>query len=379
MALPSWLAYRRDADHFITGNTAHLFDDGKEAYPAMLDGIRGARERILVEMYIFAEDRTGTMFRDALAERARAGVPVYVLYDAVGCLNTSHGFFASLADAGAHIQEYHPLAPWKPHWNWLFRDHRKLLIVDRTAFLGGMNFSDENLPREQGGAGWRDTQVRLEGPCVRELEHLFWNTWAGAHKPVPEPVRHLDLPAVGETAVRVLSSAGLLNQQSIRRSYINAIDRAQKSILITNAYFLPGRSIYRRLVKAARRGVKVRVLLPYETDHPYVRWASRALFGVFLENGVELYEYQPAVLHAKTAVFDGEWSTVGTHNLDHRSLRYNLEVNVTVFGRHFGGQLTAAFERDLANSRRLDLKTWRDRPFFKRLAEETLYQLRYAL
>src|SRR4029077_2415544 len=139
--------------------------------------------------------------------------------------------------------------------------------------------------------------------------------------------------------VRVVSSTGLLNLHSIRRSYINAIDRAKKSIRITNAYFLPGRSIWRRLIKAAQRGVRVQILLPYETDHPYVRWASRALFGTFLEHGVELYEYQPAVLHAKTAVIDGNWSTVGTHNLDHRSLRFNLEVNVTIFGNAFGRRL----------------------------------------
>ena len=363
----------------ISGNRADLLNDGREAYPAMLAAIAGARERILLEMYIFAEDNTGNAFRRALEERARAGVPVYVIYDSVGSLGTSHGFFASLEAAGVQLRAYHPLAPWKPHWNWLFRDHRKLLLADRAAFMGGMNLSDENAPREVGGRGWRDTHVRLDGPCVAELETLFWTTWARIGGAVPAALRELDLPPAGDTAVRLVSSTGLFNLHSIRLSYVHAIDRAKESIRITNAYFLPGRSIYRRLVQAARRGVRVQILLPYETDHPYVRWASRALFGTFLENGVELYEYQPAVLHAKTAVIDGDWSTVGTHNLDHRSLRFNLEVNVTVFGRDFGRTLEQAFEKDIAVSARLDLKTWKQRPLFRRLAEESLYLVRYAL
>lgn len=374
-----WKAYAVEPERVTVGNAARILNDGREAYPAMLAAIRAAQKRILLEMYIFAEDRTGTAFREALAERARAGVAVYLIYDCVGSVATSHAFFRELEAAGAQVLGYHPLAPWKPLWNWFFRDHRKVLIADATAFMGGMNLSDENAAREEGGKAWRDTQVQLEGPCVRDLEKLFWDTWAAMRGAVPDALRALPMPERGQTPVRVFSSTGLLNRRSIRRSYLNAIDRARESIRITNAYFLPGRSVYRRLVKAARRGVRVQVLLPYETDHPYVRWASRALFGIFLENRIELYEYQPSVLHAKTAVIDGIWSTVGTHNLDHRSLRYNLEVNVTLLGRESGGQLEAAFERDLVHSSRLELKTWRDRPLFRRLAEEGLYAIRYAL
>jgi cardiolipin synthase len=374
-----WAAYCRDIKRVTKGNRAMLLNDGEEAFPAMLEAIRSARQRILLEMYTVSEDRTGLAFHEALSERARAGVPVSVVYDAMGSLATSTAFFQSLADSGVQVREYHPLAPWKPHWNWFRRDHRKLLVADATAFVGGMNLSDENAARDAGGKGWRDCVVRMEGPCVLELANLFWQTWGRIQKTAPGSLPSGEMPTAGDMPVRVLSSTGFLNLHSIRRSYLTAIDRARRSICITNAYFLPGRSIYRRLIAAARRGVSVRILLPYETDHPYVRWASRALFGRLMSGGVELYEYQRTVLHAKTAVIDGIWSTAGTHNLDHRSLRYNLEVNVTVFGREFGSQMLETFERDLQESRRLDLKIWKERPFYWKLAEESLYLVRYSL
>lgn len=374
-----WAGYCRDLEHVTPGNQAVLLNDGVEAYPAMLEAVRSARSRVLVEMYDFAEDRTGRAFREALSERARAGVVVYVVYDAVGSNASSYAFFRELEAAGVRVREYHPLEPWRPYWTWFRRDHRKMIVADGKAVVAGMNLSDETAAREQGGKGWRDHAVLVEGPCVTELENLFWGTWSGTRAVPPASLPFIERPRRGNTPVRVLSSLGLFALHSIRRSYLTAIDRASRSICITNAYFLPGRSIYRRLIAAARRGVRVRVVMPYETDHPYVRWASRSLHGRLMEGGVELYEYQRTVLHAKTAVIDGLWSTVGSHNLDHWSLRYNLEVNLTVFGREFGAQMERAFERDLEHCKRLDLKTWRDRPLARRLAEEALYLFRYAL
>ena len=375
----AWEPYVLEASDLSLWNAAKLLSNGREAFPAMLDALKAARRQILLEIYTFSEDATGRRFSEALKERAKAGVQVRVLYDAIGCLETSTAFFADMRSAGVEVIEYHPLVPWKPYWNWFRRNHRKMLAVDgTTAFIGGLNLSLNDAPPEWGGHGWRDTEVRLEGPCVGLLEELFWSTWraaGGSHASSPAERG----PAPGNLPVRIVSSTGLANRRSIRRSYLHAIDRARRFIGITNAYFLPGRSLYRRLIRAAGRGVRVAVIVPYETDHPWVRWASWALYGRLLKGGVEIHEYQGRVLHAKTAVIDGLWSAVGSHNLDHRSLRFNLEVAVNIFGPEFGALMTERFENDLRHCRRVTFEDWSHLPFPQKLVSEILYDLRYLL
>jgi cardiolipin synthase len=271
---------------------------------------------------------------------------------------------------------------WKPYWNWVKRDHRKILCVDgAAAFVGGFNITADDLPRSLGGRGWKDAQARVEGPAVAEIEKLFWESWSvscaeGLYPPAPAVCQNAGNVRAGEVPVSIVSVSGIKNFRSIRRSYRYAMDMARDYIYITNAYFLPDRFIYRRLVGAARRGVDVRIIVPLKTDHLYVRWASWARYAHLLKNGVRLYEWQGEILHSKTAVIDGLWSSVGSHNLDHRSLYYNMELNVNVFSRRFGAELRRLFMEDLKGSKELTLAEVRARPLLSKAASKLLYLFR---
>ncbi|MCM2267166.1 MAG: phospholipase D-like domain-containing protein [Elusimicrobiales bacterium] len=376
----SWRRYCAWPENALAGNDAALLRDGEEAFPAMLSAIGGARDFVLLEFYAFSDDFIGRAFADLLKEKLREGVRVYLIYDSVGSILTDRDFFLDLAAAGARVAEFRPVIFWKPYWNWIKRDHRKMVCVDgRTAFVGGFNVTEYDAPRSLGGRGWKDAQVRLAGPAVASLEKLFWQAWEestavdGAAAP---RLAAAGRGPAGDKQVSVLFAGGIRNVRSIRRSYRHAIDKALDYIYITNAYFLPDRLVYRRLVAAARRGVDVRVIAPMETDHPYVRWASWARYAHLIRNGVKIYEWQGPILHSKTAVIDGLWSSVGSHNLDHRSLHYNLEVNLNVYDEAFGAALARAFKDDLKNSRQVTLAEVKARPWTAKLGSKLLYLFR---
>lgn len=376
----NWDRYCASPHDVLGGNEVTLLRDGEEAFPALLSAIGGAREFVLLEFYSFADDSIGRAIADLLREKARQGVAVYLIYDSVGSILTDRKFFTWLAGAGVRVGEYRPVIYWKPYWNWIKRDHRKTVCVDGgCAFVGGFNITESDAPRSMGGRGWKDTQVRVRGPVVAGIEKLFWEAWA-ASTPVGAgagPARAVSAPApAGDSLVSVVSAGGIRNVRSIRRSYRHAIDRALEYIYITNAYFLPDRFVYRRLVKAAQRGVDVRIIAPRETDYPYVRWASWAMYGHLVKNGVRVYEWQGRILHSKTAVIDGVWSSVGSHNLDHRSLHYNLEVNLNIFGKAFGGVMARAFRDDLRRSRQVTLDDVKGRPLTAKAASQFLYLFR---
>ncbi len=376
----SWRRYSARPENAISGNEVELLRDGEEAFPAMLSAIGGAREFILLEFYLFADDSIGRSFADLLKEKAREGVAVYLIYDSIGSILTDRDFFLDLAAAGVKVAEFRPVIFWKPYWNWIKRDHRKTICVDgQTALVGGFNITEYDAPKSMGGRGWKDTQALLRGPAVAAVENVFWEAWA-ASTPVDGsviPPGRASAPAsAGGKNVSVLFAGGIRNVRSIRRSYRYAIDRALEYIYITNAYFLPDRLVYRRLVRAARRGVDVRVIAPMDTDHPYVRWASWARYGHMIRNGVKIYEWQGPILHSKTAVIDGVWSSVGSHNLDHRSLYYNLEVNVNVYGPDFGSAMARAFREDLKKCSPVTFADVKKRPFTAKAASKLLYLMR---
>ncbi|OGR42991.1 MAG: hypothetical protein A2X35_04515 [Elusimicrobia bacterium GWA2_61_42] len=376
----NWRRYCARPENALAANRAELLQDGEAAFPAMLSAIAGARTFVLLEFYAFADDSIGRAFADLLKEKAREGVAVHLIYDSVGSILTDRDFFLDLAAAGVKVAEYRPVIFWKPYWNWIKRDHRKTVCIDgKAALVGGFNITEYDAPRSMGGRGWRDTQALLRGPAVAELEKIFWEAWAASTpvigaKPAPRPVSFPG-PA-GDTVVSVLSAGGIRNVRSIRRSYRYAIDRAVDYIYITNAYFLPDRLVYRRLIKAARRGVDVRVISPRDTDHPYVRWASWAMYAHMIKNGVKIYEWQGQILHSKTAVIDGTWSSVGSHNLDHRSLHYNLEVNLNVYDAAFGAGMARVFREDLKLSKLVTMEDVRNRPFTSKAASKLLYLFR---
>jgi cardiolipin synthase len=356
----------------------------------MLTAIASAKQQILLEMYWFGSDVIGQKFAAALGAAAKRGVEVSIIFDAVGSVGASDEMFAELERAGAHVIEFNPIAPWKQRFRLsklTRRDHRKILVVDgKTGFTGGINIADYWLPLDDGGAGWRDDMVRIDGPAVAGLSDCFARVWArlrGRKLSLPDS---LLLPPVLETsrrtrlpAVRVLGQRFLRTQREISRAYLHYVRRAQRRVFIANSYFVPDGRVLRALASAARRGVDVRIIVAGQSDVDIVRHASRAVWGRLLRAGVRIFEWDESVLHAKTAVVDGLWSTIGTFNFDYMSLRMNLEVNVSVLDARFAGCLEASFLEDVELCREVSLVDFRFRPLGQRLLEYLAYRLRKFL
>lgn len=374
----------------VRGNRVTLLHDGAACLPAMLSAIEEAEREILFEMYWFGSDRTGRRFASALAEKARAGVAVCVIYDAVGSIDADEAMFDELRAAGCDVRQFNPIAPWRHRFNIGLvnnRDHRKIIVVDQARCLtGGVNAADQWAPESEGGAGWRDDMILIEGVAALRMRDVFLYTWRelGGKDPGPALTEaemrrsHAEIPDEG-SPVRVLASHYRAERAAIRRSYLQEIRRARSHIYIANSYFVPDRVIRNSLAGAARRGVDVRVLLPGENDVPAVQHASRRLYGWLMKQGISLYEWQGTVLHAKTAVIDDRWCTVGTYNMDYRSWRANLEVNVAVEDHGVAAALAERFRADLAGSVKVDPHDWGYRPLSDRLLQHFFYLFRKLL
>lgn len=346
---------RRRADHrppeIIPGNSITALRDGDETYAPMLEAIASATHHVHLELYIFRADKIGRIFAEALSERARAGVEVRVLVDGVGSFTTPESFFAGMRKAGVQIGTFHPVAPWKRRWGIIRRDHRKLLVVDgRIGFAGGLNVDVCHASRAQGGDGWRDTHVQLCGPAVTELDRHFLESWR-THG--PQEHRRIDLlpylvPAApcGHQKIQVFANRVRKARSPIRRMYLEAMMRAKRRLWITNPYFVPDGRLVRGFVRAVRRGVDVRLLVPKCCDVRPLDFAARPIFRYLAKHGVKVHLYVTRTLHAKTAVVDGEWATVGSFNLDPMSFQ-NLELNVVVHDRTFAGTMEEHFREDL--------------------------------
>jgi len=378
--------FRRVEQPFVGGNEVLLHRDGAEAYPAMLEAIYGAREQILLEMYWFASDRAGRRFADALAAAAARGVEVAVLYDAVGSIGADPAMWTELRRAGVQVVEFGPVAPWRRRFRLerlTRRDHRKILVVDgEIGFTGGCNIANAWLSLEDGGAAWRDDMVSVRGPAVRGLLLSALGIWRRVGGPPLLRIRRSEpgLDPAGGMRVNVLGEASFLREQrEISRAYVRELYRARQRAWIRNAYFVPDRAVRRALGHAAGRGVDVRVLVPGESDVEVVRHASRATWGYLLRHGVRIFEFESRILHAKSAVIDGRFSTIGTFNLDYLSLRSNLEINVSVDDEVFGATMEGSFLRDLEASREIDQNAFRYRPLGERLFELVAYRFRKFL
>lgn len=355
-----------------------LLKDGGQTFPAMLEAIAAARSTICLETYILASDRTATLFAQALAERARVGVEVNVLYDAWGS-SVSDDYLAYLHGAGVRTLAYHPLRFFSREGRSRLarRDHRKALVVDsRVGFTGGINISDDYAAVEDGGKGWRDTHIRLEGPAARELEYFFRTTWQRAHGAPLDDRRYGGDGRRADPFVSVASSHLRRARTSIRDAYHEAIRSAQGRVWITNAYFLPQIRFIRDLTEAAKRGVDVRVMVGGTTDVRAVLYASRSIYEHLLAAGVRMFEWEGRVLHAKTAVVDGRWATVGSSNLDAQSLRQNLEVNAILRDAPFAAAMERMFEEDLAFCQEIVAERWHKRPAWVRAASWGAYLFR---
>jgi cardiolipin synthase len=335
----------------IDGNAVRLLRDAAENFPAWLDAIRGARRLILFESYIFGNDAVGREFAAALADRARAGVAVYVLYDWLGSLGARPPW-KPLVAAGAHVRSFNP-----PHLDsplgWLSRDHRKTIAIDgEVAFVSGLCVSDRwNGDPHKGLEPWRDTGIEIRGPAIAEIERAFGQVWDASGDKVLPP--HAITPVTtiapqGETRLRVI--AGAPSATGTYRLDLAIASFARRHLWLTDAYFVGTAAYVQALAAAARDGVDVRLLVPGASDIPALSPLSRAAYRPLLQAGVRVFEWNGTMLHAKTAVADGFWARVGSTNLNIASWMGNYELDVAIEDTAFAARMAADFEADLARA-----------------------------
>lgn len=375
----------------IKGNRLTLLVDGGGTYPAMLDAIKNAKDHINMETFVFDSGEIGKKFADLLLLKQSEGVQVNIIYDSVGSLSTPNAFFDRMRDAGIQALEFNPVNPFKTRGTWhLFsRDHRKILVVDgKVAFTGGVNISDVYSSGPSGFKGreeedkmpWRDTDIMVEGPAVADFQRLFLDTWNRQKGPkLPERNYFPPLSEAGKDLIMVIGSSSGERNRITFIMYVSAIDSAEKTVHITNAYFVPDSQTLKSILEAQRRGVDVRIILPKESDNPLALYAGRYYYSDLLKSGVRLYARKDVILHAKTAVIDGVWSTVGSTNMDFWSLLSNDEVNAVILSREFASEMEKMFEADLLASDEITLEEWRNRPLLPRLREWFLHLFSHLL
>jgi cardiolipin synthase len=365
------------------GNKVTLLRDGPATYAAMYQAIRKAKDHINLETYIFRDDEIGRQLADLLIERQQQGVQVNVIYDSVGSIKTPRSFFERMQQAGIKVLEFNPVNPLETRKRYVLehRDHRKILIVDGLiAFTGGINYdsvySGGSLSRPRrvsGGDGktpWRDTHVQIEGPAAAEFQKLFIGTWKKqGGKPLPARNYFPPLSEPGHQLVRAIGSTPDSGISVFHATLRSAINHSERSVHITNAYFVPDQQLVRTLKSAARRAIDVSLILPSESDFWAPLYAGRSHYSELLEAHVKIYERRKAMLHAKTVVIDSVWSSVGSTNLDWRSFLLNDEVDAVILGVDFGQQMEAMFDDDIAHSKPMLASQWRHRGLGSRLKE----------
>jgi cardiolipin synthase len=372
----------------VLGNKLTLLQNGPVTYAAMFEAIQGAVDSINLETYIFDGGEAGQQFSDLLLERQAAGVQVNVIHDSIGSLTTPAEFFDRLRDGGIEVLEFNPVNPLagkKREWLLNNRDHRRQLIVDgRIAFTGGVNISDTygSAPRRTRSSGkgdeakdtsdgWRDTHIRVEGPVVAEFQQLFMETWARQRGNDLAPRDYYpELASQGQEIVRVVASTPEDQESQIYLTLMSAIENSERSVHLTVAYFAPGKQMLEALTSAAGRGVDVELVMPSLSDSWPIFNLGRSYYTQLLKGGVKIYERGGGVMHAKTACIDAVWSTIGSTNLDLRSFLHNDELNAVILGRGFAEQMEVMFAEDIAQSKAIELKTWRRRPLSARIKEQ---------
>jgi cardiolipin synthase A/B len=365
----------------VPGNRVKALCNGDEIFPAMLDAIRGAAKTICFETFIYWSGTIGREFADALSERARAGVKVYVMLDWMGSKQIDESLVQLMTDAGAQVLRYHPVR-WYNVGRINNRTHRKLLIVDgRIGFTGGVGIADNWLGQAQDPEHWRDSHYRLEGPAVAHMQAAFMDNWMETRGEVLHGEEYFPpLEPVGSHPAQVFRSSADDGSESVRLMYLISLASAESSVRLANSYFVPDSLAVRTLVDAQRRGAKVEIIVPgRHIDQKLVRRASRALWGPLLEAGVAIYEYQPTMYHVKVAIVDEIWTSVGSTNFDSRSFRLNDEANLNVFDPQFAEGQVGMFEEDKKRARRISLEEWRRRPLRERALERVAALLRLQL
>ena len=352
------------------GNRVTLLTDGPEFYPAMLEAIRGAKRSINMECYIFQTGKIGDQFIDALSERARNGVNVTVTVDAIGSFSLWGRQVARLRGAGVRLVSYQALR-WHSLHRINNRTHRELVVVDGSiAFVGGAGIADWwAYPSGGRSRPWRDTMARIEGPVVAAVQGVAAENWLECCGEILTGRDYFpDLKAVGETTAFVVKSSPADRATASRVTFQLLTEGADHAVRISTPYFLPDRAFRRAFVAMAERGVKISVIVPgRHTDQRWVRLASRRMWGELLKAGVRIFEYQPAMMHAKMLVVDELWSVLGTTNIDNRSFEHNDEVNVAMRDPAVAARLLQDYERDIADSVEVTLDRWQRRPLWEKI------------
>ena len=364
-----------------SGNDVKVLLNGEQIFPAAVEAIRTARTSITYAQYFFDEGPVCDDVVEALAERCRAGVPAHILLDGVGSLNMPARYRETLQEAGCQVKTFRAVRPWALR-RANNRNHRRILVVDgRVGFTGGSGVSRKWMGDGRTADHWRDTDVRIEGPAVEWMQAAFMENWveaAGealggdAYFPRPQPGR-------GSVAVQVVRSSPEGGSYAMYNTLLIALNAARESVRITNPYFLLDDAMTKAVLERVKQGVKVEVLVPGTIDHAFVRQASRATWGPLLKAGVRIYEYQPALLHAKTMIIDGRWATVGSTNLDPRSFALSQELNVILYDRGLARQLQDVFTADVAHAKAIDYAAWEARGVRARLFELVVFPVRDML
>jgi len=360
---------------FSFATRVQLLWKGKESFQILFDAVSRAERFVCLQFYIIRDDDTGIALSELLRQKSREGTKVYLLYDHFGSFGTPRHFWKEMREAGIEIRASHPFK-WTAPFHYVHRDHRKLIVIDsKKAFTGGLNIANEysGFHLRRRSRGWRDTGILVEGPIVNELFDTFkksWETWGGGkilyqegNEKRSDKILKNSVPAL---PIFVYSGRGRKRMRSLLRY---SIDQARASILLTTAYFIPSRRLIERLERAAKRGVKVRLLVPGKSDIPAASYAGRSFFKRLLKAGIEIHTYLGEILHAKTYLFDRCWSIVGSTNLDYQSLVYNDEGNIGILDAFFGSKMAEIFEEDLKNSIKIEEETWRKRPFLEKIKE----------
>lgn len=373
---------------FQAGNDARLKIDGPGTYGAMFADMEKAKEYIHLETFILEDGEIGQDLAERLIAIRGRGVEVRILIDAFGSMGLPDKYVERLQRHGIELRKFHPIDPSEDLriWRSNNRDHRKLLIIDgKIAYTGGLNFSavysegSFSVQSASGsgntdtGSAWRDTQVRIVGPAVSQFQHYFlamWNKDVSAEDQLQGDTYFPVIDAQGDILVSVVaSSGGDSDEFNVYSVVTSAIEQAKRRVWITQAYFAPNPEFIDRLKAAAQRGVDLRLLLPGVSDSSLVVQASRSSYQELLESGVRIYERNGSVLHAKTIVVDGIWSSIGSTNFDYRSFVHNYELNAVLVSCHFGAAMEKLFEVDLTQSKEITLEAWKDRPFSQRFEE----------
>ncbi|HUR34590.1 MAG TPA: phospholipase D-like domain-containing protein [Vicinamibacterales bacterium] len=377
------------SDHFIrvlestcmvtlaSGNRIEILTNGDRFYPAMLEAIRSARETINMECYIFKKGHIGDQFVAALAERAQAGVRVTLVMDAIGSFGAFRKSAGPLRKAGCRVEPYQRIT-WYRLSRLNNRTHRELLVVDgHVAFIGGAGVADWWAEPTKGKPQWRDMMARVEGPVVSQIQGVAAENWVECCGEILTAADTYKVhPKTDGVSAFTLKSSPADRATGSRVLFQALVESAQSRLQISTPYFLPDKALREALIRTARRGVNISVVVPGAgTDQRWVRLASRRMFGQLLEAGIRIHEYEPGMLHVKMLIVDGLWSAIGTTNLDNRSFEHNDEVNLTVRDEAIAARLAADNDADIARSREITLDSWRRRPVMEKLVGSVAWVL----